>query len=316
MSSTPRSPNTPSDSDPKTGPETAAKPSGPSSKQSSLQRQLEIIIFGTTTRAGRNFDIALLLVILASVGVVMIDSVMPVHARFGSLLHSLELGFTAIFTLEYGLRIWCSSRRRAYITSFWGVIDLLSILPTYLALLIPEAAPLLIIRLIRVMRVFRVLRLLELFSELTEIINVLRNTARSIFVFFILVMIIVVLFACLIYVIEGPEHGFTSIPMSIYWAVVTITTVGYGDLIPQTPLGRSLASFGMLVGYSILAVPTAIITTKLWERLNSRRVATLNWNCPVCALGGHARDAHYCKHCGAELDVPEDLREPGTVIDE
>ena len=282
-------------------------------EQSPLQKRVETIIFGTTTTAGRNFDIVLLLVILVSVVVVMLDSMMPLHARYGDLMHNIEVGFTLVFTLEYAVRIWCVRRRLTYVTSFWGVIDLLSIVPTYIALLLPQAAPLLVIRLIRVMRVFRVLRLLELFSELTEIITVLRNTARSIFVFLIMVMVVVVVFACLIYVIEGPEHGFTSIPLSIYWAVVTITTVGYGDLIPQTALGRSIASFGMLVGYSILAVPTAIITTKLWERLNNRRQIFLNWNCPVCALGGHAPDAHYCKHCGAELDVPKDLRDPDKL---
>lgn len=277
--------------------------------QSARQKQLEAIIFGTETRAGRTFDLLLLFSIITSVAVVIIDSLAGVHARFGSTLYLIELSFTLLFTLEYVVRIWCIRRRRAYIFSFWGVIDLLSILPTYVALLLPQAAPLLVIRLIRVMRIFRVLRLLALFSELAEIINVLRNTARAIFVFFIMVIIVVVVFACTIYVIEGPEHGFTSIPMSIYWAVVTITTVGYGDLIPQTNLGRFIASFGMLVGYSILAVPTAIITTKLWERLNNRKQMLLNWNCPVCAMGDHALDASFCKHCGAELDVPAELRQ-------
>lgn len=277
-------------------------------EQSSRQKQLETIIFGTGTAGGRNFDLLLIGAILISVAVVMIDSLSLAHARFGHIFQGLELLFTAIFTLEYALRIWCVRHRRAYLFSFWGVIDLLSILPTYIALFLPQAAPLLIIRLIRVMRVFRVLRLLELFSELTQIINVLRNTARAIFVFFMIVIIVVVVFACTLYVIEGPEHGFTSIPMSIYWAVVTITTVGYGDLVPQTNLGRFVASFGMLVGYAILAVPTAIITAKLWERLNTRKEALLNWNCPVCAMGGHAHDAKFCKHCGAELDIPVDLR--------
>lgn len=277
--------------------------------QSARQKRLEAIIFGTGTRAGRTFDLLLLFTIVTSVAVVIIDSLAGVHARLGKTLYLVELSFTLLFTVEYVVRIWCVRHRRAYIFSFWGVIDLLSILPTYIALLLPQAAPLLVIRLIRVMRVFRVLRLLELFSELAEIINVLRNTARAIFVFFIMVIIVVVVFACTIYVIEGPEHGFTSIPMSIYWAVVTITTVGYGDLIPQTNLGRFIASFGMLVGYSILAVPTAIITTKLWERLNNRKQMLLNWNCPVCAMGDHALDASFCKHCGAELDVPAELRQ-------
>ena len=285
-------------------------------EQTPLQSQLESIIFGTTTTPGKTFDLVLLGVIVASVAVVMIDSVIEAHARWGPLLHGIEIGFTLIFTAEYLIRVWCVKRRRTYIFSFWGIVDLLSILPTYIALLIPEAAPLIIIRLIRVMRIFRILRMFELFSELTEILGVLRNTSRSIFVFFVLVMVLVVVFACLLYVIEGPENGFTSIPMSIYWAVVTITTVGYGDMIPQTPLGRTFAAFGMLVGYSILAVPTAIITTKLWERLNNRKPVYLNWNCPVCARGGHAPDALYCKHCSATLDVPDELRtSAGQVLE-
>lgn len=277
-------------------------------QQTPLQSRIETIIFGTDTPMGKGFDLMLLGLILASVLVVMFDSIIHIHSRFGPKLHTIEVIFTLIFTLEYLVRIWCVRHRRAYLFSFWGIVDLLSILPTYIALLIPEAAPLLIIRLIRVMRIFRILRLLELFAELNEIVTVLRNTSRAIFVFFVMVMIVVVVFACLIYVIEGPEHGFTSIPMSIYWAVVTITTVGYGDLTPQTALGRSIASLGMLIGYSILAVPTAIITTKLWERLNKQKAIFLNWNCPVCAEGQHALDAVYCKHCGATLDVPPELR--------
>jgi len=277
-------------------------------QQTPLQQRVETIIFGTTTVAGRNFDLLLLLLILISVAVVMLDSIDSVHTRYGALLHLIEVSFTLVFTLEYLVRIWCTHKRASYMLSFWGVVDLLSILPTYIALLLPQAAPLLIIRLIRVMRIFRVLRLLELFSELVEIVTVLRNTARSIFVFFVMVMIVVICFACLIYVIEGPEHGFTSIPYSIYWAIVTITTVGYGDITPQTDLGRAIAAFGMLVGYSIIAVPTAIITTRLWERLSHRKPVYLAWNCPVCANGQHALDADYCKHCGAQLDVPPELR--------
>ena len=280
-----------------------------SREQSELQKRVEVIIFGTTTPAGKAFDLALLGLILASVVVVMLDSVLVYHNRHGALFSDLEMAFTLAFTAEYLVRIWSVRNRPAYITSFWGVVDLLAVLPTYIALVIPEAAPLLIIRLIRVMRIFRVLRLLELFAELTEILKVLRNTARTILVFFVLVMIVVVVFACLIYVVEGPEHGFTCIPMSVYWAVVTITTVGYGDLTPQTGLGKSIAAFGMLVGYSILAVPTAIITTKLWERLNKRRLLYVNWNCPVCSGGEHAPDAEFCKHCGGELDMPESVRQ-------
>ena len=284
-------------------------------QQSARQQQLESIIFGTTTPAGKAFDLGLLGMIIVSVVVVMMDSVASLHEQHGLTFMRLEIAFTLLFTVEYFTRVWTTGNRLAYVTSFWGIVDLLALLPTYIAFLIPEAAPLLIIRLIRVMRIFRVLSLFELFAELTEIIKVLRNTARTILVFFVLVMIVVVVFACLIYVIEGPEHGFTSIPVSVYWAVVTITTVGYGDLTPQTGLGKSLAAFGMLVGYSILAVPTAIITAKLWERLNKRRILYVNWNCPICSAGEHTPDADFCKHCGGKLDMPESVRSAASGLE-
>ena len=290
----------------------AEKSEGPNSRAGdTLRHQLEVIIFGTSTRAGRNFDIALLVLILASVVVVMIDSVPHIHAAYEDIFWKCEIFFTVVFTAEYVTRIWCTQHRRAYLLSFWGVIDLLAILPTYIAILMPEAAPLVVVRLLRVVRVFRILRLMSLFTELNEILSALRNTARSIFVFLIMVMVVVVVFACVMYVIEGAGSGFESIPMSIYWAVVTITTVGYGDLVPQTPAGRFVAGFGMLVGYSIIAVPTAIITRELWERINQRQSPDppLPWNCPVCAKQGHSVDALHCKYCGSELDVPQDIRE-------
>lgn len=274
-----------------------------------LRERIEIIIFGTETPAGRLFDILLLLAIVISVGVVMVDSIIDLHARHGLILHNIELGFTVLFTAEYLVRIWCVQNRPRYIFSLWGIVDLLSILPTYIAIFIPEAAPLLIIRVLRVMRVFRVLRLFELMHEFHEIMSVMRASGRAIVVFFSLVIVVVIIFACTLYIIEGPEHGFTSIPMSIYWAVVTITTVGYGDLVPQTVPGKFIASLGMLIGYSILAVPTAIVTSKLWERLNRKQERVINWNCPVCARPGHSYDAQYCKYCGSKLDVPIELRQ-------
>ena len=275
-----------------------------------MRRRIELIIFGTGTLAGRRFDIALLGLILLSVAIVIADSVPELNQVFGERFWLIELCFTLLFTVEYGVRIWCTHNRRAYITSFWGLIDLLAILPTYIAIGYPAAEPLVVVRLLRVLRVFRVFRLIALFSELNEILAVLRSTARSIFVFLIMVLLVMVVFASVIYVIEGPASGFVSLPVSIYWAVVTITTVGYGDLVPQTPAGRFIAGAGMLVGYSIIAVPTAIITRKLWERINERDTnRSLPWNCPVCAKQGHALDARYCNYCGAQLDVPKDVRE-------
>ena len=283
----------------------------PESGQSALRHRLEVIIFGTGSTAGRRFDITLIALILMSVSIVIFDSVGELHNRFGSTFWTLELALTGLFTLEYATRIWCSHKRSAYLLSFWGIIDFLAIVPTYIALFFPEAAPLAIIRLLRVMRVFRIFRLITLFAELNEILAVLRGTSKSIFVFFVMVMLVVVIFGCVIYVIEGPAHGFVSIPVSVYWAVVTITTVGYGDLVPQTVAGRFVAGLGMLVGYAIIAVPTAIITGRLWERVNGQRNPnpTLPWNCPLCAKQGHGLLAQYCQHCGAELDVPPDIRQ-------
>ena len=274
-----------------------------------FRARVELIIFGTGTPAGRAFDVLLLVAIMVSVGVVMIDSVSSYHLAYGDALYKIEVMFTLLFTAEYLIRIWCVRDRLVYITSFWGIVDLLAILPTYIALLLPSATPLLTIRLLRMLRVFRVLRLFVLFDEFLDILKVLRSTLHSIIVFATVVLIVIVIFGCLMYVLEGPEHGFTSIPMSMYWAMVTITTVGYGDIVPQTGLGRAIAAAGMLVGYSILAVPTAIVTTKLWDRLSRKKGReTLAWNCPVCASGGHAGDAEYCKYCGSHLDVPEEVR--------
>ena len=275
-----------------------------------IRDRVETVIFGTETRAGNLFDLTLLILILASVFVVMLDSVETYHVAYGDMFRWVELGFTLVFAVEYLTRLWCLRRPAVYAISFWGVVDLLAILPTFLTLFVPEASSLIVIRVLRVLRVFRILHLFELHEEYIEIIGLMRATARSIMVFFSIVMVTVVVFGCLLYVIDGPEHGFVSIPMSIYWAVVTITTVGYGDVVPGTPTGRFIASIGILIGYSILAVPTAIVTSKLWERLGSRRAAqTLAWNCPVCAGVDHAVDAQHCKHCGADLEVPDELRE-------
>jgi len=280
-------------------------------KQTPAQKQAYDIIFGTETAPGRAFDILLLVAILASVTVIMLDSIPSLHTTSGIMFWRIELFFTLLFTAEYATRIWCSSNRAAYMRSMFGIVDLLSILPTYLAFFVPEAAPLLIVRLLRVLRIFRILRLLELLTEFTNIIDVMKRSAKSIFVFFSLVIIVTIIFGCLIYVLEGPEHGFTSIPLSIYWAIVTITTVGYGDVVPQTVAGRAISAMGMLTGYAIIAVPSAIMTTKLWQDIMERQEGLeLHWNCPQCAQGGHAKDADYCKHCGSSLDVPEEIRRP------
>jgi voltage-gated potassium channel len=286
-------------------------------KQTPLQRRLYRIIFGTDTPAGKWFDILLIYVILASVVVVMLDSIEGAHTRYGDLFHRVEVGFTLLFTVEYLLRIWIAENRRAYLLSVYGVIDLLSILPTYLAILIPETAPLLIIRLIRVLRVFRVLRLLEYLQEANEVARALRESARQIFVFFSMVITVMVVFGCLMYVLEGPKNGFTNIPVSVYWAIVTVTTVGYGDVVPVTPLGRTISAMAMLLGYAIIAVPTGIFTSKIVTQQRLANSSAGPINCPQCARAGHQLDARYCRICGSSLstlkedDVPADTaREP------
>ncbi|MEP0201951.1 MAG: ion transporter [Halioglobus sp.] len=281
--------------------------------QTPRQKQVYDVIFGTETLSGRAFDILLLVAILASVAVIMLDSIPTMHSASGGLFWRIEVFFTVLFTAEYITRIWCSANRSAYMRSMFGIVDLLSILPTYIAFFVPEAAPLLVVRLLRMLRIFRILRLLELLTEFTNILDVMKRSAKSIFVFFSLVIIVTIIFGCLIYVLEGPEHGFTSIPLSIYWAIVTITTVGYGDVVPQTVAGRAISAMGMLTGYAIIAVPSAIMTTKLWQDIMERQEGRwLHWNCPQCAQGGHAKDADYCKHCGSSLDVPEEIRHPPT----
>ena len=286
--------------------------------QTPLQRRLYRIIFGTDTPAGKWFDILLIYVILASVAVVVADSMAGVHLRYGDVLLAVEWGFTLIFTIEYVLRIWIAENRRAYLLSVYGIIDLLSILPTYLALLVPETAPLLIIRLIRILRVFRVLRLLEYLQEANQVAGALRKSARQVFVFFSMIITLMVVFGCLMYVLEGPGNGFDNIPVSVYWAIVTITTVGYGDVVPVTAAGRAISALGMLLGYAIIAVPTGIFTSNMMQAKSVAKHEPLN--CPQCARAGHEADAHYCRFCGSSLSTRDeesqtDSETPGSDTD-
>ncbi|MDJ0878285.1 MAG: ion transporter [Halieaceae bacterium] len=271
-------------------------------EQTELQKKFYDVIFGTTRGAGRNFDIALILLILASVTVVLLDSIPEYHTNYGALFLQIEWGFTIIFTIEYLTRLWCSPNRKRYALSAFGLVDLLAILPTYLAMLFPGANTLLMIRLIRILRIFRVLRLLQFLSEANVLARALRNSRRKIFVFFSLMLVLMTVFGSLMYVIEGPVHGFGTIPESIYWAIVTITTVGYGDVVPHTALGRSIAAFGMLIGYAIIAVPTGIITAELATEIGKEKS---RFNCRNCERSGHDVDARYCKYCGAQLPERE-----------
>jgi voltage-gated potassium channel len=235
---------------------------------------------------------------VSSVVVVLLESVASVRARVGPTLRALEWGFTVLFTIEYILRLFSVGRPLRYARSVYGLIDLIAILPTYLSLILPGAHNLLVVRLLRLLRIFRVLKLAEYLRESRTLVQALRASSRKIFVFLLTVMTIVVVVGTLMYVIEGERHGFTSIPISIYWAVVTLTTVGYGDLAPATTLGRGLAVLLMLTGYGIIAVPTGIVTVEL-TRASLHPTSTQA--CPACGAGGHEHDAVYCRRCGTRL---------------
>jgi voltage-gated potassium channel len=263
-----------------------------------VRARLHEIIFEADTRAGRLFDILLIWVILLSVLAVMLNSVAAVQARFGGLLTAAEWLFTILFTIEYILRLWCIGKPLRYATSFFGVVDLLATLPTYLDLLLPGSHYFLVIRILRVLRIFRVLKLVQYLDEAQLMILAIRNGSRKILVFFSFVISLVVIFGSLMYVIEGSTNGFTSIPRSIYWAIVTMTTVGYGDISPQTALGQAIASIIMLIGFTIIAVPTGIVASEM-SRTKDRKVSTQA--CPECAAEGHDVDAQYCKKCGARI---------------
>lgn len=261
-----------------------------------MKQELHDIIFEAETKAGRSFDIILITSIVVSVVIVMLDSVAHFNALYGDIFYALEWGLTGIFTLEYLLRLFLVNTPRKYALSFFGIIDLLALLPTYLSLFIPGSQFLLVIRLLRVLRIFRILKLVQFVQESRVLILGLRNSARKIFVFIFCVIILVTILGSLIYFIEEGEHGFTSIPKSIYWAIVTLTTVGYGDITPVSNMGQFLAAIIMLLGYGIIAVPAGIVSSELTQTLSiSTHV------CPNCTREGHDSDAKHCKFCGTRL---------------
>ncbi|KKG08746.1 ion transporter [Methanosarcina sp. 2.H.A.1B.4] len=264
---------------------------------SNWRNTLYTIIFEADTPAGKIFDEVLILTILLSVIVVMLDSVSSIAARYGGLFYSLEWIFTILFTVEYLLRLICVGRPLKYATSFFGIIDLLAILPTYLSLILPGGRYLLVIRSLRLLRIFRVLKLVQYLGEAEFLIRALRASRRKITLFLFTVLNLVVILGSMMYVIEGAESGFTSIPRSIYWAIITLTTVGYGDIVPETNLGQALASFIMIIGYSIIAVPTGIVTSEMTYASRNLKGKV----CQNCSFEGHDSDAKFCKRCGAEL---------------
>jgi voltage-gated potassium channel len=261
--------------------------------------RLHEIIFEADTRAGRLFDLALIWLILLSVATVILESVRSVRAQYGDVLYALEWLFTLLFTAEYLLRLVSVRHPVRYARSFFGVVDLLAIIPTYLSIFVPGSQYLLVIRILRLLRVFRLLKLSEYVDEADTLRSALRASRRKISVFISAVVLLVVIIGALMYVIEGEEHGFTSIPISVYWAIVTLTTVGYGDLSPRTPFGQILASIVMVIGYGIIAVPTGIVSVELAQAARQRRVTRKS--CPSCRAEGHDPDALCCKYCGASL---------------
>lgn len=261
------------------------------------RKRLYEIVFEAETTAGKAFDIFVIWLITVSVLVVLLESVQSVRQYFGYGLFLAEWFFTILFTIEYLLRLFSVRRPLRYAFSFFGLIDLLAIVPTYVSLLFPGTQYLLTIRILRLLRIFRIMKLTEYISEGKVITGALKASRRKISVFLVGVLTIVTVFGSLIYVIEGEENGFTSIPTSIYWAIVTLTTVGYGDLSPQTPLGKTVASIIMIMGYAIIAVPTGIVTAELTR--SNREYSTQR--CPECHSQDHDADAVFCKHCATRL---------------
>ncbi len=273
-----------------------------------LRDKIRIIIFEADTKAGRRFDVTLIGMILLSVLTVMLDSVPQINAKYGQQLYYAEWFFTVLFTVEYAVRLWCIEHSWGYAKSFYGVVDLQSVLPTYLSLWFPGAQFFLAVRILRVLRVFRVLRMVRYVGEAELIAQALAASRRKIIVFVASVLALMVIFGALMYVVEGGTNpAFASIPHSIYWAVTTMTTVGYGDITPTTPLGQSLASFIMIMGYGIIAVPTGIVTLELNEA-NRRQANTRT--CSDCSAEGHSREASYCWRCGAPLYQRSRDRQP------
>ena len=259
--------------------------------------RLHEIIFEADTAAGKVFDVALLICILASVVAVMMESVDDIDADYGGVLRTVEWVFTIIFTIEYVLRMISVGRPLAYARSFFGLVDLMAILPTYASLLVGGTQSLIVIRALRLVRVFRVLKLAGYVGEAAMLRKALRNSFKKITVFLLVVMTVVMIVGSLMYLIEGPANGFSSIPQAVYWSIVTMTTVGYGDVVPQTTPGKILASMIMIAGYGVIAVPTGIVTVELGR--TARKVSTQS--CPQCSSEGHDANASFCKKCGASL---------------
>ena len=268
------------------------------------------IIFHADDPAGKVFDVVLIVAILASVVVVMLESVAGIQARYARALVVTEWFFTVLFTVEYAVRLWAIRKPSRYARSFFGVVDLLAILPTYVSLIVPGAQVLLTVRILRALRVFRVLKLANYLDEADQLRRALSASRRKILVFIFVILTVVTVMGSMMYLIEGAENGFTSIPESVYWAVVTLSTVGYGDISPVTPLGKAVATIIIVMGYGIIAVPTGIVTAELTREVTRGELSQMETAstrqldpCPTCGLADHDDDAKFCKRCGEPVVV-------------
>lgn len=263
------------------------------------KNKLHEVIFEADTPMGKLFDVILLWAILISVVAVMLETVDFIRLEYGLLLYIIEWTLTGLFTIEYLLRLLAVGKPIKYATSFMGIIDLLSTIPTYIGLFIAGPQYMLVLRTVRLLRVFRILKLRRYVLEAQVLINAIKASMAKITVFIGAVVVLVLIMGTVMYIVEGPDNGFTSIPYSMYWTIVTITTVGYGDIAPQTALGQSIASFVMLLGYGIIAVPTGIVSAELNRAKQFKDISTQA--CPQCSREGHDKDAKHCKYCGADL---------------
>lgn len=268
-------------------------------KQKSWRSRLQEIIYESNTMAGKAFDIALLCAILISTLVVMLDSVPSLHRQYGRLFLTIEWVFTILFTIEYILRLMTVQRPLLYAISFMGIIDIMAVIPSYLSFFIAGTQSLLVLRSLRLLRIFRIFKLTHFLGEIRFLKAALYGSLKKIIIFMLVVLTSVIILGSVMYLVEHGENGFTSIPDSIYWGIVTITTVGYGDISPVTPLGKFVASIIMLMGYGIIAVPTGIITTEMARAVRTRR--DKGEVCPACGKEEHDHDARYCKYCGTKL---------------
>jgi len=269
------------------------------SKYDERRFRLHEIIYESNTKAGKAFDVALLFAIFTSIMLVMLDSVESIHQKHGSLFNTLEWIFTGLFTVEYILRLISIRKPWKFVFSLLGIIDLISLIPSYLSIFIPGAQSLLAFRALRLLRVFRIFKLGNFLTEINFLTTALKGSVRKISIFLLTVLTLTVILGSIMYLVEQKENGFSNIPESIYWAIVTITTVGYGDISPVTPTGKFVASVVMLIGYAIIAVPTGIITHDI--AVAAKQKKELPESCPSCGREGHEQEALFCKYCGSSL---------------